>query len=173
MNKILVTPRSLTKGGDPALDLLTREGFELVFSTPGTMPPEDELIQLLQGVQNELGFVPDEALKRIAKFTGVAESRVYAVVTFYAQFRSVPIGRRHIVVCRGTACHIDGYKTLREELESTLDIKEGETTKDNRFTIIPVKCLGLCDKAPSMLIDHDTFERVTVKQLPEILNQYK
>ncbi len=83
----------------------------------------EELIPILQEVQAELGYLPEEAMLEVAKFTGVPESRVYAVATFYAQFRFTPVGRNHVMVCRGTACHVRGAPRILEEVEKQLGIK--------------------------------------------------
>ena len=91
---------------------------------------EEELIPLLQGVQCRLGYLPDESMQAIAEFAGVPESRVYAVATFYAQFRFTPIGRRHIMACRGTSCHVRGAPRILEAIEKQIWIKEDETTED-------------------------------------------
>ena len=95
---------------------------------------EHELIPLLQQVQREFGYLPRETMRELAQFVGVPESRVYAVATFYAQFRFTPIGRKHVMVCRGTACHVRGAPRILQEFERQLSIKEGETTSDCRST---------------------------------------
>ncbi|MGA2106941.1 MAG: NAD(P)H-dependent oxidoreductase subunit E [Syntrophorhabdales bacterium] len=87
---------------------------------------KDELIPILQQTQAALGYLPAEAMLQIAKFTGVPESRVYAVATFYAQFRFTPIGRQHVMVCRGTSCHVRGAPRILQEIEKQLGIKEGD-----------------------------------------------
>ena len=126
------------------------------------------LLSALHEAQNRFGYIPVPIMEIIQEELHVSNAHIHGVVSFYELFHRLPRGRHVIGVCRGTACHIDGSKTLRELLESTLAIKEGESTIDNRFTIIPIKCLGLCDQAPSMIVDHDTYERVTAEQLPEI-----
>ena len=89
-----------------------------------------ELIPVLQRVQQEFGYLREDAMREIARFVGVPESRVYAVATFYAQFRFTPIGRNHVMVCRGTSCHVRGARWILREIEKQLGIKEGETTPD-------------------------------------------
>ena len=91
-----------------------------------------ELIPLLQQVQREFGYLRQEDMREVARFVGVPESQVYAVATFYAQFRFRPIGRQHIMVCRGTACHVRGAPRILQEIEKQLGIKEGETTRRPR-----------------------------------------
>ena len=131
---------------------------------------EDELIPILQRVQDELGYLPEEAMLDIARFTGVPESRVYSVGTFYAQFRFTPIGRNHVMVCRGTACHVRGAPRILEEVEKHLGIKEGETTPDMEFSLETVACIGACGLAPNMVINNKTYGRLTAKRVREILD---
>jgi NADH-quinone oxidoreductase E subunit len=131
---------------------------------------EDELIPILQQTQEQFGYLPEEAMLDIAKFTGVPESRVYSVGTFYAQFRFTPIGRNHVMVCRGTACHVRGAPRILEEVEKKLGIKEGETTPDMEFSLETVACIGACGLAPNMVINGKTYGRLTAKRVTEILD---
>ena len=128
-----------------------------------------ELIPVLQQVQEELGYLPEDAMPEIARFVGVPESRVYSVATFYTQFRFTPIGRNHIMVCRGTACHVKGAPRILEELEKQLGIKEDETTPDLEFSLETVACIGACGAAPTMMANEDTYGQLTAKKIPEIL----
>lgn len=130
---------------------------------------EKELIPILQEVQAEYGYLPKDALTEIAKFLGVPESRVYSVATFYAQFRLNPIGRNHIMVCRGTACHVRGATKILEELEKLLNIKEGQTTPDLEFSLETVACIGACGVGPNIVINKDTYSRLSTRVLSEIL----
>ena len=132
-----------------------------------------ELIPILQDVQEKLGYLSEEAMLKTAKFTGVPESRVYAVATFYAQFRFTPIGKNHIIVCRGTACHVRGASRILEKIEKQLGIKEGETTADMEFTLETVACIGACGLAPNIRINNDTYGRLTVNKISEILTNIK
>ncbi len=112
---------------------------------------KDELIPILQQVQEEFGYLPEQAMLEIARFTGVPESRVYAVATFYTQFRFTPIGRNHVMVCRGTACHVRGAPRILEEIERQLGIKEGETTSDLEYSLETVACIGCCGLSPCIM----------------------
>ena len=123
----------------------------------------DELIPILQRVQGEFGYLPEQAMLRIARFTGVPESRVYAVATFYAQFRFTPIGRNQVMVCRGTACHVRGAPRILEEIERQLGIKEGETTPDREYSLETVACIGCCALAPCMMINKEVHGRLNGK----------
>ena len=127
----------------------------------------DELIPILQEVQKELGYLPEEAMLEIARFTGVPESRVYAVATFYAQFRFTPIGRKHVMVCRGTSCHVRGAPRILEEIERRLGIKEGETTADLGYSLETVACIGACGLSPCIMTNNKVEAKMTPKKVAE------
>jgi len=129
----------------------------------------NELIPILQEVQEEFGYIPEEAMTEIAKFLGIPVSRIYSVVTFYAQFRLTPIGRNHIMVCRGTACHVRGATRILEEMEKLLNIKEGETTLDREFSLETVACIGACGVGPNVVINRNTYGRLTTRILSDVL----
>lgn len=129
---------------------------------------KEELIPILQQVQTEFGYLPEEALVEIARFTGVPESRVYAVATFYAQFRFTPIGRNHVMVCRGTACHIRGASRILNEIEKQLGIKEGETTPDREYSLETVACIGACGLSPCIMINKKVEAKMTPKKVAEL-----
>jgi NADH-quinone oxidoreductase subunit E len=129
----------------------------------------NELIPILQEVQEEFGYIPEEAMTEIAKFLGIPVSRIYSVVTFYAQFRLTPIGRNHIMVCRGTACHVRGATRILEEMEKLLNIKEGETTLDREFSLETVACIGACGVGPNLVINRNTYGRLTTRILSDVL----
>lgn len=129
----------------------------------------EELIPLLQQVQKECGYLPEEAMLEIARFIGIPESRVYAVTTFYAQFRLTPIGRNHITVCRGTACHVRGVSRILERIEKHLGIKEGETTSDMEYSLETVACIGACGLSPCIMINKKVKARMTPGKVAELL----
>lgn len=131
----------------------------------------DELIPLLQDVQEELGYLPEEAMEAIGRFSGVPESGVYAVATFYAQFRFAPIGRNHIMVCRGTACHVRGAPRILEEVEHQLGIKEGETSEDLEYSLETVACIGACGLAPCLTINKAVEAKVTPRKVGKLLRK--
>ncbi|MCL0070170.1 NADH-quinone oxidoreductase subunit NuoE [Dehalococcoidia bacterium] len=129
-----------------------------------------ELIPILQRIQAEFGYLPEEAIVKVAESTGVAESRVFGVASFYAQFRFTPMGRNRVMVCRGTACHVKGAPRILEEIEKVLKIKEGETTEDLEYTLESVACIGCCALAPCIMINNkDVHGRLTSKKVTEIL----
>jgi NADH-quinone oxidoreductase subunit E len=132
---------------------------------------KEELIPILQQVQATLGYLPEEALLKVAKFTRVPECCVFGVATFYAQFRFTPIGRTHIMVCRGTACHVRGAPRILHELEKRLGIKEGETTPDLEYSLETVACIGACGLSPCIMINKKVEAKLTPKKVTEALRK--
>jgi len=129
---------------------------------------EAELIPILQHVQAEIGFLPEESMLDTAKFIGVPKSRVYAVATFYKQFRFTPIGRNHVVLCRGTACHVKGAPRILEEVEKQLGIKEGKTTPDMEYSLETVACIGCCSLSPCIMINNKVYAKITPRKVTEL-----
>jgi NADH-quinone oxidoreductase subunit E len=127
-----------------------------------------DLIPILQDVQHKFGYLPELEMRQVAKFVGLPESRIYAVATFYEQFRFTPQGRNQITVCRGTACHVRGAKKILEEYEEQLKIKEGETTEDQEYTLGTAACIGCCALAPCVMIN----DEVEAKLTPNKVAQY-
>jgi NADH-quinone oxidoreductase subunit E len=114
---------------------------------------EDELIPILQNVQRELGYLPEQALLEIARLTRVPAARVYGTATFYAQFKLQPAGKYIVKVCRGTACHVKGSDRILEDIENHLDVVPGQTTMDRLFTLETVACFGSCALAPIVVVN--------------------
>lgn len=127
-----------------------------------------ELIPVLQHVQEVFGYLPEDSMRGIAKFTRLPESRVYAVASFYSQFRFTPMGRNKIVVCRGTACHVRGAQRILEEVENILGICEGETSKDLEYTLETAACIGCCALAPCVMINDKVEAKLTPKKMSDI-----
>jgi NADH-quinone oxidoreductase subunit E len=140
----------------------------------GNYSPKDKssLIPLLQDVQSIYGYLPEPALQEVADYVGMPLSRVYGVATFYNQFRLIPLGENVIRVCRGTACHVKSSANILYALESALKIKAGETTRDKKFTIEVVNCIGACSIAPVITVNEDYHGRIAVKDIPNILKKY-
>ncbi len=127
----------------------------------------EELIPILQDVQESLGYLPKEAMRRIARFVHVPESAVYGVATFYAQFRFTPIGRNHIMVCRGTSCYVRGAPRILEALEKQLGIKEGQTTPDMEYSLETVACIGACGLAPCVMVNRRVEAAMSPRKIAE------
>ncbi|MFZ5948024.1 MAG: NADH-quinone oxidoreductase subunit NuoE [Stygiobacter sp.] len=138
-------------------------------------PPKDRsyLIPLLQDVQDEFGYLPEQQLKQIAEYVGMSFVTVYGVATFYNQFRLTPLSKNVIRVCRGTACHVKNSANILTAIETELGIKAGQTTRDKLFTLETVACIGACSIAPVVNINEEYYGRITVKEIPKILSKYK
>jgi NADH-quinone oxidoreductase subunit E len=130
-------------------------------------------IPVLQEVQKEFGYLPEDALMVVSREMKIRPSELYGVATFYSQFHLNPRGRHIIRVCRGTACHVRGSLAILDRLKKTLQVEENGTTEDLRFTLEPVACLGACGLAPVMMVDEDTHGRLTPDKVMEILNSYE
>ncbi|MBM4320165.1 MAG: NADH-quinone oxidoreductase subunit NuoE [Deltaproteobacteria bacterium] len=131
------------------------------------------LIPLLQAIQDEFGYVPRQAVGPVARALRLFESEVQGVISFYAQFYTEPRGRHIVRVCRGTACHVRGGKSILKVVREKLGIDDGETTVDLQFSLETVACLGACFAAPSMLIDGSYFGRLAPPRVASILEMYE
>jgi NADH-quinone oxidoreductase subunit E len=134
---------------------------------------EEELIPILQQVQQVFGYLPEPAMKRIARFLKLPESTVFGVGTFYAQFKLVPSGRNIIRVCRGTACHVRGGARILREVEKHLGIKPGESSLDLEYCLETVACIGACALAPTMVVNKETHGQMTTRKVTEVLEQFR
>ena len=133
-------------------------------------PNKEELITILQETQEALGYLPRDAMGKIARFLGITPGVVFGVATFYAQFRLVPSGKNRVTVCRGTACHVRGGARILKEVEHRLGIKEGETTNDMEYTLETVACIGACALAPNLTVNSDVHGQLTAKKVGEIFS---
>jgi len=134
--------------------------------------PQSNLIGVLQEVQDRFGYLPRTALEQISRRTRIPLSRVYGVVTFYAQFYTEPRGRHTIRCCRGTACHVKGAVRVLSAVQKTLGLDEGQTTPDMMFYLETVACLGTCFLAPAMMIDDQYFGKLNPQRVERILRSY-
>lgn len=123
------------------------------------------LIPILQKVQKESGYLPEEAISEIARFLRLSKNEVFGVASFYAQFRFERPGEHTIKICEGTACHVGGSARILEELERELGIQSGETTKDRKFTLERVACVGCCALAPVMVMDNTVHAKMTMAKV--------
>jgi len=128
----------------------------------------EEIIPILQEVQSAYSYLPDEAMLAIARHTRTPESRIYGIATFYAQFRFTPMGKKHTMVCRGTACHVNGAERILEEVEEQLGIKEGETTEDLEHSLETVACIGACSLAPCLMINNKVEAKMTINKVRKL-----
>jgi NADH:ubiquinone oxidoreductase subunit E len=134
-------------------------------------PSPSDLIPILQRVQHAYGYLPEPVVDEIARLTGIPASRIYGVVTFYAQFSTVPSGRHKVCVCQGTACHVRGGDEVLRAVRKDLSIAPGETTPDLDFTLDTVACLGACSFAPVMTVDGQYFGKMKGSRVGPILDE--
>ena len=133
----------------------------------------DQLIPLLQEVQEEEGYLSKDAIGRIGQQLGLPASKVYGVATFYNQFRFSPLGKYHVQVCRGTACHVKGSARVLDAVEKDLRAKPGESTKDGVFSLEVVSCIGACGLSPVIAVNGKCHASVAPDSVAEVLDIYR
>ncbi len=133
----------------------------------------DKLIPILQDVQAADGYISKPAALKVAKHLNIPASKVYGVATFYNQFRFKPVGKYHVMICRGTACHVKGSAAVLKMCEEVLGIKAGDTTRDGLFSIEVVACIGACGLAPVISINGEFHAKVTADKLRKLVEDFK
>ncbi|MDD2403871.1 MAG: NAD(P)H-dependent oxidoreductase subunit E [Lentisphaerae bacterium] len=131
------------------------------------------LIQCLHRAQHIFGYLPLEVQKHVSKKLSLHLSEVYGVISFYHYFTETPVGRYKINVCTGTACFVKGAGTVLEEFKRYLNLEQGETSADRKFSLGGVRCLGACSLAPVVMVNDKVYGNVTPKMVPEIINECK
>jgi len=129
------------------------------------------LIAVLQNVQDVYGYLPRLSLQEVSLQTGISLSQIYGVASFYNQFRLSPVGEHIIDVCHGTACHVAGAGFITEALEEELGVASGKTTKDMKFTLGTVACMGACSQAPVMRVGEQTFGHLTPDKTRKVIRK--
>jgi NADH:ubiquinone oxidoreductase subunit E len=129
------------------------------------------LIPLLHEIQEVVGYIPPEIIPRIAQALGLFPSQVQGVISFYTQFYTAPRGKNIVRVCRGTACHVRGGKTILKLVKQHLGVEEGETTPDMEFTLETVACIGVCALAPNIVINRDTYGHMNPKKVTRLFGK--
>ncbi len=129
------------------------------------------LIPLVQEIQEKVGYIPPEVIPRIAGALGLFPSQVQAVITFYEQLYTKPRGKNVIRVCRGTACHVRGGKTILKLVKQHLGIEEGETTEDMEYTLETVACIGVCALAPNITVNKETHGDMNPKKVAQLFSK--
>jgi len=130
------------------------------------------LIPLLQEIQQVVGYIPPEVIPRIASGMGLFPSQVQGVISFYSQLYTAPRGKNIVRVCRGTACHVRGGKTILKLVKQHLGIEEGETTPDMEYTLETVACIGVCALAPNIVINSNIYGHMNPKNVSSLLGHY-
>lgn len=130
-------------------------------------------IEAMQIVQRYRRWISDESIRDIAEFLHMTPDELDGVATFYNHIFRKPVGRHVILICASVACWIMGYEGLREHITDRLGIGLGETTRDGMFTLLPIECLGACDKAPALMIDGELYTDLDPARFDAILEGYK
>ncbi len=156
-------------GGAPVTEMDTRTLDQMISRIED---PKTAKIPLLQALQGTYEYLPEPQMKYVAQKIGTSYQDLYGIATFYAQFNLAPPGRHTIFICEGTACHVKGGQRLRAKLKALLGINVKETTRDRRFTLKSVRCLGCCGISPVLMIDGVTFARVKPTDVGDILSTF-
>jgi NADH-quinone oxidoreductase subunit E len=154
--------------------MLTAEEINEIETEAARYPKRDAVcIDALKIVQRHRGWVSDESIRDIAGHLGMSPTDLDSVATFYNLIFRKPVGRHVIMVCDSVSCWIMGYDRMRKHLHERLGIELGETTRDNRFTLLPIVCLGCCDHAPAMMVDSDLCSDLDPQKIDTELEKYK
>lgn len=133
---------------------------------------ESGIIGILYEIQMRERYLPEDALKYVCEKLDIPKSQIYHIATFFKAFSLVPRGKHNITVCLGTACHVRGAQNIVDNLERDLKIKAGQTTKDKKFTLETVNCLGCCAIGPVVVVDDVYHGHVTTSSVREIIKEY-
>ena len=134
-------------------------------------PEKDNLIQMLNEVQEQYGYIPQTAQKEISEFLKIPMAEIYGVITFYSRFSLKPKGKYNISVCLGTACFVKGSQKIMDRLQERLKIGIGETTPDGKFSIEETRCVGACGLAPVFTVNGEVYGKATVQKLDQVLDE--
>jgi NADH-quinone oxidoreductase E subunit len=129
----------------------------------------DALIPILQEVQEKQGYLSREAVIQISRHLNLPATKLYGVATFYNQFRFQPKGKYHLMVCRGTACHVKGSNRVLEMAQKILKLKPGQTSRDRLFSLETVACMGACGLSPVMNLNGEFYAKVTPQKLVQVI----
>ncbi|RPI74665.1 MAG: NADH-quinone oxidoreductase subunit NuoE [Desulfobacteraceae bacterium] len=151
---------------------MIEQAVELI-QTKYSKAKRDSLIPLLQDIQTLYGYLPKEVILEVNKRLGIPTSKIYGVASFYNQFRFQQIGKYHIQLCRGTACHVKGSKRLLDKVQKLLKIEPGQTTRDALFSLEIVACLGGCGLSPVIAVNGEFYARMTPKKTEELINSLR
>ena len=135
-----------------------------------TKGDKNNMIQILNEVQEEFGYISEQAMLDISKHLDVTLSEIYSVVTFYSRFTLKQAGKYHITVCLGTACFVKGSEKLLDRAKERLNIEVGDTTPDGKFSLDEVRCIGACGLAPVFTVNGEVYGKATVKMLDEVID---
>ena len=135
------------------------------------LPDKDNLIQILNEVQDEYGYIPEMCQELISNYLKISKAEIYGVITFYSRFTLEPKGKYTISICLGTACYVKGSQKILDRLQERLKIEPGQTTEDGMFSIDKTRCVGACGLAPVFTVNDEVYGKATVKMLDEVLDK--
>jgi NADH-quinone oxidoreductase subunit E len=166
-------PRRVVRSEVPEQGVPGGDGVDLsrVAAIVAEGDAQGNLIALLQRTQQEIGYLPEVVVEEIARLSGVPASRIFGIITFYAQFSTEPSGRHKICVCHGTACHVAGASRISEALEQEIGVSDGATTADMEISLDSVACMGACSQAPVMRVDDETYGNLSADQTRRIARE--
>jgi len=133
----------------------------------------DSLIPILQEVQAEKGFIPEEAIIKIGSFLGMSTTKIYGLATFYDQFRFVPFGKIHLRICNGTSCFINGSTPVINAVKEAFGTEPGQTSRDGRFSFELTACMGGCNEGPVIKVGDDYYSHLRSEDIPEMVRKLK
>ena len=133
----------------------------------------ENIIEMMHDVQSEFNYLPKDVMFKVSENTNVPISKIFNIATFYNAFSLEPKGRHQINICMGTACHVKGASKVLDNLKKRLNIKEGETTEDMRFSLEAVRCVGCCGLAAVMTVDDDLYGEIKLNKINKIINKYE
>ncbi len=152
----------------------TQENIQILGEIYHKFEEQRSLMIYMQKVQEHFGYVPEFSVVYFARKLNVAESHIFGVITFYAQFRTKPVGKNLIKICTGTACHVSGAQLLGEALRNHLRIDAtNDTTDDGEFTVQNVACLGCCALAPAVMVNDKVFGKLDSKSVVKVIEEYR
>jgi NADH:ubiquinone oxidoreductase subunit E len=132
-----------------------------------------ELIPILHDINSALGYISDEAIEELSERMNIPSSHIYSVATFYRMLSTEPRGRHVIQFCESAPCHVSGGRLVWQKLQQELGLSNGETSEDEKWTLLTTSCLGVCGVGPVLVVDHDIYGNVTPEQIPGILGNYE
>jgi NADH:ubiquinone oxidoreductase subunit E len=164
------TMHKLQNAGQPAVEI---DFMELDRIIEDYQNDQENLIMILQAIQRRYNYLPKPAITYLSAKIRIPLSRIYGVATFYSTFSLEPRGRNIISICLGTACHVRGAERIREKIHESIQIGDGQTTADGRFTLESVRCIGCCSLGPVVKINEDMHGRIGSSEVKTVLEQYE
>jgi NADH-quinone oxidoreductase subunit E len=152
--------------------LTSQEKHEILQESKSYPYPRAACIDALKIVQHHRRWVTDESIKDIAGILDMSAEEVDSIATFYSRIYRKPVGRNVILICDGVSCMIMGYESIYDYISKKIGIRFGETTKDERFTLLPNSCMGDCDHAPALMINNDLYNNLNIAKIDELLEKY-